>query len=88
MTKNELEFLHLKVKIGAMHVLMRTLYAALVNSSATSAQVCRDELARLRQDHGKIALAGTTPQESELVTTAYREALDELLTFIESGLRR
>jgi hypothetical protein len=86
-TENDLEILRLKVRIEALQLLIRTLYSGLANTSPTAAQTCREQFARLRQDHGKMALTGTTPEVSDLIAAEYQEALDDLLTFIESGFR-
>jgi hypothetical protein len=61
------------------------LYTGLANSSPTAAQAFRDQFARLRQDHSKIALKGMTPEYSDLIAAEHQEALDDILTFIEAG---
>lgn len=87
MTEGELEILRLKLKIEALQVLIRMLYIGWANISPAGAQTLRDQFARLREEHGKIALPGTTPEISDLISAEYQEALDDVLAFIESGIR-
>lgn len=85
MTKDELDLLRLRLRVETLLLLIRMLYTGLANSSPTAAQAFRDQFARLRQGHSKIALKGMTPEYSDLVAAEYQEALDDILTFIESG---
>ncbi len=67
--------------------LIRKLYTGLAALSPNGAQILRDQFLRLRQEHEKIALPGVSPEYSDLVAAEYQEALDDLLTYIESGFR-
>jgi hypothetical protein len=85
MTESELEILRIKVGMEAIRVLLRGLYTGLANSSPTAAQGFREKFSALRKNHGEIALEGVAPEYSDLMAGEYQEALDDLLTFIESG---
>jgi hypothetical protein len=87
MTETELEILRLKVRIEVLQVLIRGLYTGLANTSPAVAQTVRDRFSDLRQKHDKIALTGTTPEMSDLISAEYQEALDDALSHIESGIR-
>ncbi|MGO9263441.1 MAG: hypothetical protein ACLQBA_00910 [Candidatus Binataceae bacterium] len=88
MTPAELEILRFRVQLEALRVLVRGLYTGIANSSPTAPAILRERFAALRNEHGKIALKGTTPEQSDLIAAEYQEALDDLLQFIEGGLRK
>ena len=87
MTESELEILRIKVSIVALRVAVYGLYVGMANSSPTAAKAIREKFASVRKEYDKIALSGVGPEMSDTVAAEYREALDELLTFIESGIR-
>lgn len=87
MTEGELEVLRVKLQIEAIYVLIRGLYTGLANISPTSAQGYRHQLERLRQKHSKIALKNVRPEYSDLVASEYQAILNDLLSYIESGIR-
>ena len=87
MTETDLELWRLKAKIEAIRVLLRVLYTGMANSSPTGAESLRDRFAALRQDHGRITFPGLPPEYSDALSAEYQEALDDLLTSIESGFR-
>jgi hypothetical protein len=87
MTKDELEMLRLRLRVETLLLVIRMLYTGLANSSPTAVQAFRDQFARLRQAHSKIALKGMTPEYSDLIAAEHQEVLDDVLTFIESGFR-
>ncbi len=88
MTEHELEILKLNVRIQALEVLVRMLYSGLANSSPSAAQVLLEKLSSLRQEHAKIVLKVHSPEISDLVAGEYQEALDNLLKFIEDGIKK
>jgi hypothetical protein len=66
-------------------VLLRGLYAALANITPTGGQSFRNQFQILRQKHATIAIPDISPKISDLVAAEYQEALDDLLSFVESG---
>jgi hypothetical protein len=87
MTETELEIVRLKVRMEVLRILSRALYTGLANTSPTVAQTIRDRFSNLRQEHDKIALKGMTPEMSDLISAEYQEALEDILSSIESGFR-
>lgn len=87
MTPQELEMLRLRVQLEALRVLVRGLYTGIANSSPTTPAVLRERFVALRAEHSQIALKGIGPEQSDLIAAEYQEALDDLLQFIEGGLR-
>lgn len=87
MTQEELEALRIKAQLEALRVLMRMLYTGLANSSSSAAIEARAKFAALRQEHGRVVLSDRSAVESDMVTAEFQEALDDLLTYIESGIK-
>jgi len=88
MTESELEILRLKVGMEAMRVLIRMLYTGLAGISPNAPTIIREKFEGLRKEHAKVAIPGIDPAMSDLVAAEYQEALDDLLGFIESGLKK
>lgn len=87
MTEEELEIIRLKAQLEALRVLVRFLYIALGNSSHTAATTLLAKFQELRQEHGNIVLSDRPAVESDMVAAEYQEALNEFLSFIESGFK-
>ena len=88
MTESDLEILRLKAGMEAMRVLIMMLYTGLAGISPNAATIILEKFSALRKEHRKIALQGIDPALSDLVAAEYQEALDDLLSFIESGLKK
>ena len=87
MTESELETLRLKMRLEAHQVLLRMMFVGWASISPNGGQTLRGQFARLRAEHAKIAIPGMKPEYSDLVSAEYQEALDDILSDIESGLR-
>jgi hypothetical protein len=87
MTETDLEILRLRLRLEVHQVLLRGLYTGLANISATVAQSCRDQFAKVRSEHAKITIRGAPPEWSDLIAGEYQEALEDALSNIESGFR-
>lgn len=87
MTAEELEIFKLKAQLEALRVLVRGLYTALANNSPSEAQALRGQFAALRLDHSKIVLKGVSPEYSDMLSSEYQSSLEDLLSFIESGIK-
>jgi len=87
-TKGELEILRLKLRIEILQLLLRKLYTGLANSSPAAGQAFRDQFSALRQEHSKIVLRQVSPAYSEMIAAEYQEALEDVLSDIESGFHQ
>ncbi len=85
MTKDELEMLRVRVSVEAVHVLLRELFADAVAATPGAASAWVSRFQALRQRDEKLALEGLTPEQSDQAAGEYQEALEYLLSFIESG---
>lgn len=88
MTEQELEILRLKMQIQALQVLIRGIYTGVAGLSPTAPIVLREKFAALRKETDKIAIKGVLPEYSDMVSGEYQTAMDDLLSFIETGLRK
>ena len=87
MTPEELETFRLKAQLEVLRVLVRGLYTGLANQSESSAASLREKFAELREQHGNVVLKGLAPALSDLFSAEYQEALEDLLVYIESGIK-
>ena len=86
MTAEELEIFKLKAQLEALRVLVRMLYSGLANSSPAAAHAAREKFASLRLEHSKIVLKDIAPEYSDMLSSEYQSALEDLLSFIENGI--
>jgi hypothetical protein len=86
-TEAELQMVRISANLEAIRTLLRGLYTGLANTSPNAAQVIREKFAALRTEQQKVTLRGVDPAMSDLVAAEFQEALDDLLTFIESGFK-
>lgn len=82
----ELDLFRLKVQLEVLRVLLRGLCTGLANSSPSAAEFVRAHFANLRTRHSNLSLHRTDPALSDLFSAEYQEALNDLLSFIESGI--
>ena len=87
MTEIDLEILRLRLRMEVHQVLLRGLYSGLANIFPSAAKMCRDQFATLRREHSKTAIRGLPPASSDLISAEYQEALEDVLSNIEAGLR-
>ena len=87
MTPEELETFRLKAQLEVLRVLVRGLYTGLANQSESSAVSLHELFAEIRKRHSKVVLKGLAPALSDLFSAEYQEALEDLLAFIESGIK-
>ena len=85
--EEELEIFRLKVQLEALRVVVRALLTGIANSSPDGPQILRERFAELRNKHSKITIPGLRTGYSDMLTAEYQEALEDLLSFIEAGLR-
>lgn len=87
MTETERQTLKIIVAITAMRAVMRECLVEMAASFPNGACRTRQALARLRTRPPALGLNGIDPALSQLAAHEYQDALNELLSFIESGLR-
>jgi hypothetical protein len=87
-TEAELKLLRLEVRIEALNMLVRMLYAGLANISPEATKALRRQFEILRREHSTISLPGVSPEYSDLISSEYQDALDDLLEFIEDGFEQ
>lgn len=85
LTESDLQTLRLIVSITAMRTLLRECLVEFAGASPDRASRCREIFARLRSK--PLALRGIDPTLLDLAENEYQEALEELLSYVESGLR-
>ena len=86
MTPEELELFKVKAQVLALQVMLRGLYTGLAKGSPSAASSLREEFSALRKDHAKIAIPNLPPEYSDMLSSEYQAALNDLLCFIEDGL--
>jgi hypothetical protein len=87
LTETELQTLRIIVSITAIRTLLRECFIEIAGTSPNRACRYREIFAALRSEQPTLALNGIDPALQELAANEYQEALDELLSYIESGLR-
>jgi hypothetical protein len=87
MTSEELEQFRLKAQLEALRVLVRGLYTGLANSSPCAAASLRVRFADLRKSHSQVVLKGVDPAYSDMLAAEHQNALEDLLSFIEEGIK-
>ena len=88
MTKDQLEILKLKSQIQALQVVLSMICAALGRTFPSFSESLQETGNQLRESHSKIALKGYPPELSDLIAGEYQEALDDILNFIEDGIKK
>ena len=86
MTETDLQTLRIIVSITALRTLLRECLVEFAGASPHRAHRTREIFARLRST--PLAFHGIEPSLQDLAANEYQLALEELLAFVESGLRR
>jgi len=86
-TESDLQTLRIIVSITAIRTLLRECLADMAASSPARGYRYREIFAKLRVTPQTLALNGIDPGLQDLATNEYQEALDELLSYVEAGLR-
>ena len=87
MSPEELELMRIKIKSDILLTLLRGLYTGLANSSPSAREALKLNFAALRKQHSIVAIKGIDPAYSDMVAGESQEALEDALSFIESGIR-
>jgi hypothetical protein len=87
LSESDLQTLRIIVSITAIRTLLRECFIEIAGTSPNRAGRYREIFAALRSGQPALALNGIDPALKELAANEYQEALDELLSYIESGLR-
>jgi hypothetical protein len=85
MNEQELSAIRQGAKIEALATLVRAIYTAQARSSPSNALALREAFAHLRQEHGKVVLKNLHPATSDMLAAEYQTAMEDLLSYIESG---
>ena len=85
LTETDLQTLRIIVSITAMRMLLRECLVEFAGASPERAYRCWEMFARLRSK--PLSLRGIDPTLIDLAENEYQEALEELLSYVESGLR-
>jgi len=87
LTAAELQTLRIIVSITAIRTLLRECFIEMASASPERECRYREMFATLRSRQQPLALDGIDSVLRDLATHEYQDALDELLSYIESGLR-
>ncbi len=88
MSETDLEIFRLKMRLESVYVLLRALFSGIVNSAPDDSKAFLEAFAQLRKEHDKVALPDLPGEYSDFAAAEYQEALDDLLSYVEEGLRR
>ena len=87
MTPSELEHFRLKAQLEALRILVRGLYTGLANGSPSASENLRLRFAELRKSHSQVVLKTVNPAYSDMLAAEHQSALEDLLSFIETGFK-
>ena len=87
MTESDLQTLRIIVSITAIRTLLRECLAEMAAVSPERGHRYREIFAKLRSRQQPFALNGIDADLQDLATAEYQNALDELLSYVEAGLR-
>jgi hypothetical protein len=86
LTETELQTLRIIVSLTAIRTLLRECLVENAAASPGRAYRYREIFARLRARPQPLALNGIDSPLQDLATNEYQDALEELLSYVESGL--